>query len=173
MTGSKFELYRSKGMLLLFVIVSLNALFFFSKDIIAYYYMFYSSDYTGDKKTIIFPSESGETESLELNEQFFVTAGELQAKYLVFGGWEYGNGLIRIDAINFNKWKLLDNLSSEQYIQDVYRSDECSVFKFIKPFDGADYEYIAVLSGVKAIFSFDSTHELRGGVPEICDIFKR
>ncbi len=159
-----------KTLVILILAIVPNILFFVYKDAILYGYLFYSRDYTEDKKRI---SLSGEIRSLELNDYYMVIKGEPDVKYFVYGSLSaFQNGVILIESITFDKNSLIRKLRSQHYIKDIYATNNCSVFKFIKPFEGVDYSYLASLEGIQAVISFNSSDKKGSRVSEICNIFK-
>ncbi len=93
-----------KTLVILILAIVPNILFFVYKDAILYGYLFYSRDYTEDKKRISLSGEKGEVRSLELNDYYMVIKGEPDVKYFVYGSLSaFQNGVILIESITFDK----------------------------------------------------------------------
>ncbi len=157
----------------LVIIIALNVLTYLYRDLILYGYIFYSSDYKEDNKVVLLSDESGGNQSFELSDYYVIARGEPSIKYFVYTSLlVYEGGIIRIDKLSVDKKELIEKLYSDHYIEDIYVTGHCSVFRFIKPFKGVEHEYFALLGGVQAVLSFDSSDGEGSSSSEICNIFK-
>ncbi|WP_282166674.1 hypothetical protein [Shewanella japonica] len=155
------------------IIIALNVLTYLYKDLMLYGYIFYSSDYKEDNKVVLLSNESGGNQSFELSDYYVIARGEPGVKYFVYTSLsEYEDGIIRIDNLSVDKKELIEKLYSDHYIEDMYVTSHCFVFRFIKPFKDVEHEYLVLLDGVQAVLSFDSNDDEGSSASEICNIFK-
>lgn len=135
--------------------------------------MSYSSVYDGDNKVLLLQGQDGQFRSLILNDNFLIVSGEPKVKYLVYRSmFIYEDGVIRVDSIQNDNHHFIKRLQSDGYIDPFYSEGRCSIFKFVKKFEGLNYTYIAFIDDLKASFSFNISDDGKGA-SETCAIFKK
>lgn len=167
----KQKWYKSKAMLILFIVVALNIFMFVFKNFMAYYYIFYISDFQGDKQRLLFSGSDGSVKTLALSDGFFVMAGTPDKGYLVYGDlFIYKGGIIQVEKISYDKKRLINMLYAQNYISDVYTSSACSVYRYVKPLDGVDYDHVAFITDAQISLSFNRADGTEKELAGVCRI---